>query len=127
MTLMTPLSPPGLPVARRDQLLAHILAVTVLAVPVLIATVALIPALVVCPFLGAGRQRLMIRLLASLRQWTAVLTTASPAAPGEREDLSRPGGDRCGGAELCTGACGGEPGPAGARRTGQRRRSRRPG
>lgn len=83
--------PPGLTMARRGQPLARVLAVTVLAVPLVIATVALIPALVICPFLGVGRQRLVIRLLASLRQWTAALT-----APGEPhagvQGPSRPGG-----------------------------------
>jgi hypothetical protein len=83
--------PPGLTMARRGQPLAGVLAVTVLAVPLVIATVALIPALVICPFLDAGRQRLVIRLLESLRQWTAALP-----APGEPhagvQGLSRPGG-----------------------------------
>jgi hypothetical protein len=65
--------PPGLTMARRGQPLAQALAVTVLAVPLVIVTVALVPALVIFPFLGTGRQRLVIRLLASLRQWTAVL------------------------------------------------------
>ena len=75
--------PPGLTMAYRARPLARVLAVTVLAVPLVIVTVALIPAFVICPFLGACRQRLIIRLLASLRQWTAVLT-----GPGE----SRAGG-----------------------------------
>ena len=74
MTLMPADLLPGLTMARQGQPLAHILAVTVLAVPLVIATVALIPALAICPFLGAGRQRLVIQLLASLRQWTAALT-----------------------------------------------------
>jgi hypothetical protein len=60
--------------ARRGQPLAPVLAVTVLAVPLVIATVALIPALAICPFLGTSRQRLVIWLLASLRRWTAALT-----------------------------------------------------
>lgn len=63
--------PPVLTVARRGQPLARVMAVIVLAVPLVIATVALIPAFVICPFLGTDRQRLLIRLLASLRQWTA--------------------------------------------------------
>ena len=105
--------PPG-------QSLARVLAVTVLAVPLLIATAALIPALVICPFLGAGRQRLIIQLLVSLRQWTAVLTTASPATPVEHEDPRRSGGDHRGTAEvLRADACRGEPGPADASRAGR--------
>jgi hypothetical protein len=46
----------GLTVARHCQPLARVLAVTVLAVPLVIVTLALIPALVICPFLGTGRQ-----------------------------------------------------------------------
>jgi hypothetical protein len=69
----------GLGLARPCQGLAHVLAVTVLALPLVIATVALIPALVICPFLGAGRQRMVIRLLASLRQWTAALAGSGAA------------------------------------------------
>jgi hypothetical protein len=84
--------PPGLTVARLGQPLADVLAVTVLAVPLVIATVALVPALAICPFLGGGRQRLAIRLLASLRQWTASLTgpgqphagAQGPPQPGRR-------------------------------------------
>ena len=77
--------------ARRGQPLAHVLAVTVLAVPLVIATVALIPALAICPFLGTSRQRLVIRLLASLRQWTAAL--AGPSQPhADGQGPSTPGG-----------------------------------
>jgi hypothetical protein len=82
--------PPGLTMARQGQSLAHILAVTVLAVPLVIAAVALIPALAICPFLGADRQRLVIRLLASLRQWTAVLTRPGQPHAGTH-GRSRPG------------------------------------
>ena len=48
-----------------------------LAVPLLIVAVALVPAFVVCPFLGSGRQRLLIRLLAGLAQWAAALAGPS--------------------------------------------------
>jgi len=51
-----------------------VLGITVLAVPLSIATVALIPALAICPFLGADRRRLVICLSASLRQWTVADT-----------------------------------------------------
>ena len=74
--------PPGLTVTRQGQALAYVLAAAVLALPLVIVTVALIPALAICPFLGAGRQRLVIRLLASLRQWTAALTGQGPPTPG---------------------------------------------
>lgn len=82
--------PPGLTATRCGQLLARTLAVTVLTVPLVIATVALIPALVICPFLGAGRQRLVIRLLASLRQWTAALTGPGQPHPAT-QDPPQPG------------------------------------
>jgi len=71
---MSPVLPPGLTTACHGQPLARALAVGVLAVPLVIVAVALIPAFLICPFLGAGRQRLLIRLLAGLRQWTAALT-----------------------------------------------------
>jgi hypothetical protein len=86
--------PPGLPAARQGQLLAHVLAVLVLAVPLMIATVALIPALAVCPFLGGGRQRLVIRLLASLRQWAAALAGTGQPAAAAAQDLFRPDGQQ---------------------------------
>lgn len=73
--------PPVLTVARRGQPLARVMAVIVLAVPLAIVTVALIPAFVICPFLGTDRQRLWNRLLASLRQWTARRTVNVPWPP----------------------------------------------
>jgi hypothetical protein len=76
--------------ARQGQPLAHVLAVTVLAVPLVLVTVALIPALAICPFLGVGRQRLVIRLLASLLQWTAALTGPCQQ-PAGAQDPSQPG------------------------------------
>lgn len=80
--------PPGL-MARQGQPLAKVLTVTLLAVPLVIATVALIPALAICPFLGADRRRLVIGLLASLRQWTVVLTEPGrPHARGSGRDRS---------------------------------------
>jgi hypothetical protein len=66
--------------AQPRQRPGHVLAVTVLALPLLISTMALIPAFVICPFLGAGRQRMVIRPLASLRQWAAAL--AGPGSAG---------------------------------------------
>ena len=69
--------------ARRGHLLAHALAIAMLAIPLVIATVAFTPALIICPFLSAARQRLVIRLLASLRQWTLTLIRGSPSRPRE--------------------------------------------
>jgi len=43
-------------VAGRSHLLARALAVTVLAVPLVIATMALTPALIICPFLTAAHR-----------------------------------------------------------------------
>ena len=70
--------PPGLTLARRGHPLACALAITVLSIPMVIATLALTPTLIVCPFLSAAHRRLVIWLLASLRQWTLILIRASP-------------------------------------------------
>jgi hypothetical protein len=53
-----------------------------------IATVALVPALVICPFLTAGHRRLAIQLLASLQQWTDALS--HPAHAGRRTGPAGP-------------------------------------
>ena len=71
--------PPGLSLARRGQPLARALTTAVLAIPLVIVTVAFIPAFVICPFLGTGRQDMADRLLARLQEWTAVL--AGPRHP----------------------------------------------
>ncbi len=76
--------PPGLTTVGRGHPLVHALAIAVLAIPVMIATLALTPALVICPFLSAAHRRLVIRLLASLRQWTLTLTTVCGATSSER-------------------------------------------
>jgi hypothetical protein len=82
--------PPGLTSARHGQLLAHALTIAVLAMPLVIVTVALIPAFVICPFLTAAHREQVTGLLASLRQWTAAL--ARPGQPRSRaQDPSRPG------------------------------------
>ena len=73
--------PPGLTLARYDHPLAHALMITVLAIPMVIASLALIPALIICPFLSGAHRRLVIWLLASLRQWTLALVRASPSHP----------------------------------------------
>jgi hypothetical protein len=46
-----------------------------------IATLALTPALIICPFLSAAHHRLTIRLLARFRQWTLALIRAGPGRP----------------------------------------------
>lgn len=77
--------------------LAHAVTVTVLVVPLVIVTVALIPAFVICPFLGVGRQRLVMRLLAGLRQWTAAITGPGQphlGAQGPLHALPGPRGQR---------------------------------
>lgn len=73
--------PPGLALARRGRPLAHALVIAALAIPIVIATLALTPALIICPFLSAGRQRLVVRLLASLQQWTFTVIKASSDRP----------------------------------------------
>lgn len=48
--------------------------------PIVIAAMALVPALMICPFLTAAHQRQVIRLLAGLRDWTAALVTFGDAS-----------------------------------------------
>jgi hypothetical protein len=55
---------------------AAALATVALVVPLVIATVAVTPALVLCPFLTAAHQRLTVQLLAGLAQWTRTLAAA---------------------------------------------------
>ena len=55
--------PPGLTLARCGQPLAHAVEIAVLALPMVIATLALIPALIICPFLSAAHRDLVIGLL----------------------------------------------------------------
>jgi hypothetical protein len=73
--------PPDLILTRRGHPLTHALVTAVLAIPIVIATVALTPALIICPFLSPGYQRLVVRLLASLQQWTLTLTRVSSDHP----------------------------------------------
>jgi len=70
--------PPGLTMADRGQPLARALTVTVLALPLVIAAVALAPALIICPFLPAAYRQQVPVLLASLQQWTASLAKPGP-------------------------------------------------
>lgn len=87
--------PPGLtPVGGHP--LARALTTAVLAMPLVIATVALVPALVICPFLTGTHRRLALRLLASLQQWTNALAPAAggcrrsgPATDGNRQRSQR--------------------------------------
>lgn len=74
--------PPGLTLARRGQPLAQALTIAVLAVPLVIVTVALIPAFVIGPFLTAAHRQQVTGLLASLRQWTAALTGSGQPQSG---------------------------------------------
>lgn len=48
----------------------------VLIVPIVIITLALIPAIAVCPFASSRHQRIVERLLVGLRQWTQVISLA---------------------------------------------------
>jgi len=81
--------PPGLSLARRGQPLARALTTAVLAIPLVLATVAFIPAFVICPFLSTSRQDMADRLLARLQEWTAVLAGPRhpcPCQQGQDED-----------------------------------------
>ena len=60
-----------------------VLVVSVLSVPFIIATLALVPALMICPFLPQRRHRLTIQLLVGLRAWSVALAGAT------RDDTSR--------------------------------------
>lgn len=77
--------PTGLTVADRGRPLVRALTVTVLAVPLVIATAALAPALAISPLLPAAYRQQVPVLLASLQQWTASL-----ARPGHRCSCSDP-------------------------------------
>jgi hypothetical protein len=83
--------PTGLTLARRGRPLAHAVTIAVLVVPLVIVTVALIPAFVICPFLTAAHRQQVTGLLAGLRQWTAALTGPGQPHPGA-QDTSQPGG-----------------------------------
>ncbi len=67
---------PGLTPGRRGSALALAVAIVALAIPMVIATLALVPALMICPFLSAAHRQSAIGLLACLRQWTLALATA---------------------------------------------------
>ncbi len=70
--------------------------------PLLFVAVALVPALVICPFLGTGHRRWLLSLLAMLRDWaTAPMGMAPRAAPALQ---SRPGQPRNGGPSSIDGA-----------------------
>ena len=58
--------------------MAQAVMIAVLAIPMVIVTVVLVSALIACPFPSAERQRLVIKLLGSLRQWTLTLSRHGP-------------------------------------------------
>jgi hypothetical protein len=86
--------PPGLTPGGGHSL-ARALTAAVLAMPLVIATVALVPALVICPFLIAAHRRLALRLLASLQQWSNAFAPpargcrSGPATDCHRQRLRR--------------------------------------
>jgi hypothetical protein len=55
---------------------AAAIAMVALVVPLVIATVAVTPALVLCPFLTPAHRRTAVDVLVGLRQWTSTLATA---------------------------------------------------
>ncbi len=77
---MPALTPPGLTLARCGSVLVAAVAIVTLALPMIIATVALAPALAICPFLSAAHRRFVTSLLGSLQQWALALTTACTRA-----------------------------------------------
>jgi hypothetical protein len=82
---------PGRIMAGHGQPLARVLAVAVLTVPLVIIAVALVPAFVICPFLRADRQRLVVQLLDGLRQWAAALAGSSELSIGVEGPSSQGG------------------------------------
>jgi len=68
--------PPTPDAARRASPWSLALITAVLTVPLVIAILALAPALLVCPFLPTRHQRLALRLLAGLREWSITITDA---------------------------------------------------
>jgi len=56
------------------------LTIAALGIPMVIAMVALVPPLMICPFLSTAHQRFVLRLLASLRQWTLIISRAAQVA-----------------------------------------------
>jgi hypothetical protein len=65
--------PPGLTLARTAVAVAAALVMVALVIPLVIATVAVTPGLVLCPFLTTAHRRMAVQLLAGLRQWTGTL------------------------------------------------------
>ena len=79
---MSTLLLPGHTAGRHGDPMAQAVIIVALAIPMgVIVTVALVPALVACPFLLAERQRLVIKLLSSLGQWTLTLSRYDPDRP----------------------------------------------
>lgn len=54
----------------------RVLAVVVLTVPLILVVVALLPALIVCPFLSLRYQQHVVRLLSTLRAWASSTAAA---------------------------------------------------
>ena len=75
----------GLPstaeVARRWSPWSIPLVTAVATLPLVIATLALVPALLVCPFLPMRHQRLALRLLALLRKWSNTIVYIARPPP----------------------------------------------
>jgi hypothetical protein len=61
-----------------------------------IVTVALVPAFVICPFLTAAHRQQVTGLLAGLRQWTAALTGPGEPHPGDQGPPQRAGSSNSG-------------------------------
>ena len=57
----------------------------ILILPIVIITVALIPGILVCPFLPPKRQRIIVRLLVNLEQWTQVISLALTGSSSSKQ------------------------------------------
>lgn len=76
--------PPGCSTGRLGGALLEGLIIAALSIPMVIVAVALVPALMICPFLSAVHRRFVLRLLANLRQWTLIIRPSSSARYGYR-------------------------------------------
>lgn len=68
--------PPTPDAARQAPPWSLALMIAVLTAPLVIATLALVPALLITPLLSTRHQRIALRLLAGLRQWSMTITEA---------------------------------------------------
>lgn len=77
--------PAALAMARRCPPWGIVLTTAVLTAPLVIVIAALVPALVIGPFLPERHQRLTLRLLGSLREWATAITSYGATPRGHSQ------------------------------------------